>query len=127
MTELGINPGNVSTSASALMGRTVLGPDGKVLGRVKELAVDVSTDQTHVAALVLQEGFGSKGKKMLMPVVEMVWPVTNEAALRAKGMPASYKEQHDYLLLDYDLLDQQIIDVALYRTLAVQSQVQFPG
>ena len=111
MTELGINPGNVSTSASALMGRTVMGPDGKVLGRVKELAVDVSTDQTHVAALVLQEGFGSKGKKMLLPVVEMVWPVTNEAALRAKGMPASYKEQHDYLLLDYDLLDQQIIDV----------------
>ena len=111
MTELQINAGSVSTSVSALMGRTVLGPDGKVLGRVKELAVDVSADQTHVAALVLQEGFGSKGMKRLLPVVEMAWPVSNEAALRAKGMPASYKEHHDYLLLDYDLLDQQIIDV----------------
>ncbi len=38
-------------------------------------------------------------------------PVSNEAELRAKTKPVAYKEHHDYLLLDYDLLDQQIIDV----------------
>jgi magnesium transporter len=111
MTELQISPGRVSTSASALLGRSVLGLDGKVLGRVRELAVDVSADQTHVAALILGVGSGRKAKKTLLPVVELVWPGSNEAELRAKAMPASYKEHHDYLLLDYDLLDQQIIDV----------------
>src|ERR1700679_1547861 len=83
MTELQISPGRVATSASALLGRSVLGPDGKVCGRVNELAVDVSGNvpavQTHVAALLLRGGSVRKGKK--------------------------------YLLLDYDLLDQQIIDV----------------
>jgi CBS domain-containing protein/sporulation protein YlmC with PRC-barrel domain len=111
MTELQISPGKVATSASALLGRSVLGPDGKVCGRVKELAVDVSADQTHVAALILGEGSGRKGKKTLLPVVEVEWPASNEAELRAKVKPTSYKEHHDYLLLDYDLLDQQIIDV----------------
>ena len=115
MTELQISPGRVATSASALLGRSVLGPDGKVCGRVNELAVDVSGnvpgDQTHVAALILREGSGRKAKKTLLPVVEVVWPGSNEAALRAKVKPTSYKEHHDYLLLDYDLLDQQIIDV----------------
>jgi magnesium transporter len=111
MTELQLIPTNVATSASALLGRSVVGPDGAVCGRVKELAVDVSKDQTHVAALVLGTGSGRKAKKTLLPVVEVVWPTSNEAELRAKVKPAAYKEHHDYLLLDYDLLDQQIIDV----------------
>jgi magnesium transporter len=111
MTEVQIIPTVVATSASALLGRSVLGPDGVVLGRVRELAVDVSADQTHVAALILAERSGRKGKKTLLHVVDVVWPASNVAELRAKVKPTSYKEHHDYLLLDYDLLDQQIIDV----------------
>jgi CBS domain-containing protein/sporulation protein YlmC with PRC-barrel domain len=111
MSELQLIPTTVATSASALLGRSVLGPDGTVCGRVKELAVDVSNDQTHVAALVLRPTGGGKGKKTLLPVVDVVLPVSNEAELRAKTKPVAYKEHHDYLLLDYDLLDQQIIDV----------------
>ena len=60
MTELQLNPTAVATSASALLGRTVLGPDGKVLGKVKDLAVDVSTAQAHVAGLVLRKGWGRR-------------------------------------------------------------------
>jgi sporulation protein YlmC with PRC-barrel domain len=111
MTELQIIPTAVATSASALLQRNVLGPDGASLGRVKDLAVDVSTDQAHVAALVLRTGAGKKSKMTLLPVVNVVLPVSNEAELRAKAKPTAYKRQHDYLLLDYDLLDQQIIDV----------------
>ncbi|MGA7156323.1 MAG: CBS domain-containing protein [Acidobacteriaceae bacterium] len=112
MTELQLSPANVATSASALLGRGVLGADGKLLGKVKEMAVDVSADQTHVAALVLEtKGRGKKPKKLLLPVVDVVWPGSNVGELRAKGKPETYKEHHDYLLLDYDLLDQQIIDV----------------
>ena len=111
MTELQIIPTTVATSASALLQRNVLGPDGASLGRVKDLAVDVSTDQAHVAALVLRNGVGKKSKMTLLPVVNVVLPVSNQAELRAKAKPTAYKRQHDYLLLDYDLLDQQIIDV----------------
>ena len=111
MTELQLSPTVVATSASALLGRTVLGADGLPLGKVKDLAVDVSADQAHVAALVLRNGMGKKAKLTLLPVVEIEWPATNEAELRTKAKPLSYKRQHDYLLLDYDLLDQQIIDV----------------
>jgi sporulation protein YlmC with PRC-barrel domain/CBS domain-containing protein len=111
MTELQLIPTNVATSASALLGRSVLGLDGKVCGRVQDLAVDVSKDQTHVAALVLRPSSGGKEKKTLLQVVDMVLPGSNEAELRAKTKPVAYKEHHDYLLLDYDLLDQQIIDV----------------
>ncbi len=111
MSELQLIPMAVATSASALLGRSVLGPDGVSLGRVKDLAVDVSIAQGHVAALVLRKGSGKKAKLLLLPVAEMVMPASNEAELRAKGKPTAYKRQHDYLLLDYDLLDQQIIDV----------------
>ncbi|HSY36443.1 MAG TPA: CBS domain-containing protein [Acidobacteriaceae bacterium] len=111
MSELQLIPAMVATSASALLGRSVLGPDGKVCGQVKDLAVDVSKDQAHVAALILRPAGGKKAKKVLLPVVDLVLPVSNEAELRAKAKPVPYKEHHDYLLLDYDLLDQQIIDV----------------
>jgi sporulation protein YlmC with PRC-barrel domain/CBS domain-containing protein len=111
MSELQLIPTAVATSASALLGRTVLGPDGVSLGRVKDLAVEVSAAQAHVAALVLRTGLGKKAKLTLLPVVDVVLPVSNEAELRAKAKPTAYKRQHDYLLLDYDLLDQQIIDV----------------
>ena len=111
MSELQLIPAVVATSASALLGRTVLGADGKSLGRVKDLAVEVSSAQAHVAGLVLRTGAGKKQKLTLLPVSEVVLPVSNEGELRAKGKPGPYKRQHDYLLLDYDLLDQQIIDV----------------
>jgi magnesium transporter len=111
MSELQLIPTTVATSASALLGREVLGPEGAALGKVKDLAVDVSTDQVHVAGLVLRNGLGKKTKLTLLPVAELVMPPSNEAELRAKSKPVAYKRQHDYLLLDYDLLDQQIIDV----------------
>ena len=111
MTGLQLIPTVVATSASALLGRTVLGADGVSLGKVKDLAVEVSSAQAHVAALVLRNGVGKKAKLTLLPVAEMVMPSSNEGELRATGKPTVYKRQHDYLLLDYDLLDQQIIDV----------------
>jgi len=60
MSELQLIPTAVATSASALLGRSVLGPEGKALGKVKDLAVDVSTAQAHVAGLVLRNGLGKR-------------------------------------------------------------------
>ena len=61
MSELQLIPAMVATSASALLGRSVLGPDGKVCGQVKDLAVDVSKDQAHVAALLAPRAAAGPG------------------------------------------------------------------
>jgi sporulation protein YlmC with PRC-barrel domain/CBS domain-containing protein len=111
MSDLLTIPTSLSTNVSALVGRSVVDAEGKACGKVKEFAVDVSRDQTHVAALVLQHREGGKTKKMLLPVVEVIWPDSKDAPLCTKGAPGKYKEKNDFLLLDYDLLDQQIIDV----------------
>ncbi len=111
MQELLTMPTTLATNVSALVGRGVVDAEGKTLGSVQEFAVDVSKDQTHVAALVLRRREGGKTKKTLLPVVDVIWPEATEAPLRAKAAPGKYKEQNEFLLLDYDLLDQQIIDV----------------
>jgi magnesium transporter len=101
----------IPTSVSALLGRSVLDEAGKPCGHVKEFAVDVSADQTHVAALVLREKHEGKVRKTLLPVTQVEWPGFKDGALKAKAMPTKFKDSHEFLLLDYDLLDQQIIDV----------------
>jgi magnesium transporter len=105
------NPTDVATSVSALLGRSVVGAHGEVYGRVQEFAVNVSKDQTHVAALVLKRRKDGKTEKLLLPVDEIVFPKADETVLRAKHAPKAFTHSSDYLLLDYDLLDQQIIDV----------------
>jgi magnesium transporter len=104
-------PTGLATSASALLGRSVVDGEGQSLGTVKDFAVDVSADQLHVAALVLAHREGRTVKKTLLPVTQVVWPEVADAALKATGKPEKYKDQNEFLLLDYDLLDQQIIDV----------------
>jgi magnesium transporter len=105
------NPTNIATSVSSLLGRSVVGAHGVDYGRVQEFAVDVAKDQTHVAALVLKRRKDGKTQKLLLPVQEIVFPMADERVLRAKHAPKAFTHSSDYLLLDYDLLDQQIIDV----------------
>jgi magnesium transporter len=111
MTELLTIPAGLATSVSALLGRSVVDGAGKVLGSVQEFAVDVSADQLHIAALVLKHREGGKVVKTLLPVTEVAWPTESDAVLKATAEPEGYKEKNEFLLLDYDLLDQQIIDV----------------
>jgi len=102
---------NIATSASVLLGRTVLDAQGQECGRVVEFVVDVARDEAHIAALVLKSRKDGKTEKLLLPVEQIVYPGLDEAPLTAKSAPVKYVASKDYLLLDYDLLDQQIIDV----------------
>jgi magnesium transporter len=111
MSDLLTIPTSVDTSVSALVGRSVVDSEGKACGRVHEFAVDLSRDQTHVAALVLRLHKGRKVRETLLPVEQVIWPEAKDTPLRAKEMPGSYKEHNKFLLLEHDLLDQQIIDV----------------
>jgi magnesium transporter len=113
---LPISPVNMVTSASALMGRSVLGPDGGVCGKVRDFAVDSQKDGARVAGLILQ---GRAKARMFLPSEAVELPVTLDAPLRARKLPEAMPESNGYLLLDYDLLDQQIIDVDGHKVVRV--------
>jgi sporulation protein YlmC with PRC-barrel domain/CBS domain-containing protein len=101
----------VSTSVSVLMGAKVTDAQGKDCGRVREFVVNVAQEQTRVQALVLTRRANGKTEKLLLPVDAVEFPMPGQVELRAKSAPERFKASADYLLLDYDLLDQQIIDV----------------
>ena len=93
------------------MGVRVVDAAGKALGRVYEFAVDPAHDEAHVAALVLKHRTNGKTQTTLLPVVEISMPKAGQSGLSAKIKPKPIKKLNDYLLLERDLLDQQIIDV----------------
>jgi hypothetical protein len=84
---------------------------GKALGRVYEFAVDPAHDEAHVAALVLKRRANGKTHTTLLPVTEISMPKAGQTGLSAKITPKPIRKLNDYLLLERDLLDQQIIDV----------------
>jgi magnesium transporter len=100
----------IPTSASTLTGMKVIDSTGASVGRVYEFAVDVARDGTRVAALVLKKGSGSAGKTLL-PIENLVLPKHSDKVLHAKSNSTRALNGDDYLLLDRDLLDQQIIDI----------------
>ena len=106
----------ISTSVSSLLGRRVLDAQSNSLGRVKEFTVDVLRDGTHVAGLVLERrglnrNGGGKSERVYLPVTAIVFPGADDTVLRAKAEPTPFVQPNEFLLLDYDLLDQQIIDM----------------
>jgi len=111
-------PATLSTSVSALVGRTVVDASGKVCGHVHEFAVDVAKDGSHVLGLILRQRRGDKTETML-PVEQILIPTTPGADLQAKSTPHPVKHLSTYLLLERDLLDQQIIDVDGHKVVRV--------
>lgn len=97
------------TSASTLLGRRVLDGTGRSLGRVTELAVDISQDTGRIASLLVRKGVGRS--QVAVSVEGMSIPQRAGEALRTSSQPHAVNGLDDSLLLERDLLDQQIIDV----------------
>lgn len=102
---------DVSTSVAVLVGMSVVDGAGKPCGRVQELAVNVAEDGTRVAALVLRTRVDGKDETSLLPVSSLGEGAAGDAMLRTMGQPVAADRLEDFLLLERDLLDQQIIDV----------------
>jgi magnesium transporter len=100
----------IPTSASSLTGMKVVDPAGVSVGRVTEFAVDVARDGSRVAALVLKTGSGKAGP-ILLPIENIILPKASDSVLHAIANSTRALNGDDYLLLDRDLVDQQIIDV----------------
>ena len=112
--------GNQRTSVSALMGAAVLDAEGKAFGRVREFAVAPLTDSSKVEALVVRLAKARRGERpSLVRIDALELGAAGELKMMAGTEPGKMASGDDYLLLERDLLDQQIIDVNGHKVVRV--------
>ena len=107
------------TSVAALMGTLVFDARGGILGRVREFAVSPSTNSTHVHRLVLKLNGPDLNGRDNEVAIEDLQLTPNGVRLNDNASPAATPEGENYLLLERDLLDQQIIDVHGHKVVRV--------
>jgi magnesium transporter len=97
-----------SIALSELLGAPVLGPEGQMQGRVREVAVCPQADPARVCGLIVKT---RQGDRLLL--TERLTEVTGKAvrADTSADQWAPFTSSEGMLLLGRDLLDQQIIDV----------------
>ncbi len=112
---------NYRTSVSTLMGAPLLDEQGRFYGRVREFAVSPQVDSSRVLSFVVQrKGAGRGSKPSLVPVSSLKREATGELKLVEGAAVAVVMESaEDFLLLERDLLDQQIIDVNGHKIVRV--------
>ena len=102
------------------MGTAVVGADGKAFGRVREFAVAPLTDATRVEALVVRLAKAARGDSpTLVAISSLKVGVAGQLRLVADAQVWEMRATDDYLLLERDLLDQQIIDVNGHKVVRV--------
>jgi len=111
---------NQRTSVSALLGSTVADAQGSPLGHVRELAVAPSIDAAHIHGIVLRLVSAKRDKQPSMILIsQLELGPGGHMQLRKDAQPTVLQGDDDYLLLERDLLDQQIIDVHGHKVVRV--------
>ncbi len=112
--------GNHRTSVSALMGTAVLDADGKAVGRVREFAVAPLVDANRVEALVLRLKAAARLEQpSLVAISSLRLGTAGQLTMIAGTSVWEMRSTDDFLLLERDLLDQQIIDVHGHKVVRV--------
>jgi CBS domain-containing protein len=102
------------------MGVSVLDAEGKAFGRVREFAVAPQVDSERVTALVLRLAQdGRAAKPSLVAISSLERGQDGQLKLLAGAQATELGSHDDYLLLERDLLDQQIIDVNGHKVVRV--------
>jgi len=94
-------------SLTALLGTPVTDAQGHLRGRLKDIAVATGPDAGKVAGLVLKTRAGL----FIVPSQEVMETPAGNLELRSAGAMAPLQDQGNYLYLQQDLVDRQIIDV----------------
>ena len=114
------NHTNHRTSVSALVGSTVLDAQGNAFGRIRELAVSPVVDAVHVYGLVIRRLSDARGDlPALVAMAELMLTQDGDIQLRKDAAFVPLVADADYLLLERDLLDQQIIDINGHKVVRV--------
>ena len=110
---------NLRTSVATLLGVPIFNSDGVELGSVREFAVSPLNDASRVEALVLR-GRDKKGnRRLLVPVSGMKLGTGGRLEVLSGVKVGALPRGADFLLLERDLLDQQIIDVDGHKVVRV--------
>jgi len=94
-------------SLTALLGTPVTDSAGHLRGRLKDIAVATGPDAGKVAGLVLKTRTGL----CIVPSQEVMETPAGTLELRSSGALVPLKDEGNYLYLQQDLVDRQIIDV----------------
>ena len=102
------------------MGSAVLDAQGAAIGHVRELAVAPSVDSAHVYGIVLKLVSAKRGERpSVIPIAQLQLNPAGALQLRETAHPTPMPDDENYLLLERDLLDQQIIDVHGHKVVRV--------
>jgi CBS domain-containing protein len=111
---------NHRTSVAMLLGATVYRAGGGAFGRVREFAVAPLVDASRVEALVVQGAHsGRKDRCSFVPVKLLQMNSAGLLEIAAEAKVGAMPQQDDFLMLERDLLDQQIIDVNGHKVVRV--------
>jgi magnesium transporter len=111
---------NLRTSVSTLMGAALRDARGQTIGHVKEFAVAPSTDSGHVQGVLIKLNKAKRDDKhSLVPILWMQIGERGELQLIDEHWPLEIAKDDEFLLLERDLLDQQIIDVHGHKVVRV--------
>jgi len=111
---------SVKTSVSALLGMPIVDANGKTFGRVKEFAVAPLVDASRVKGLVVKRTNAKRGSRpSLISIADLTRDDSGNLRLVKGAHTQAMTAADDYLLLERDLLDQQIIDVHGHKVVRV--------
>ena len=94
-------------SLTALLGTPVTDAQGHLRGRLKDVAVATGPDAGKVAGLVLKTRTGL----CIVPSQDVMETPSGTLELRSSGTLVPLQDQGNYLYLQQDLVDRQIIDI----------------
>jgi len=94
-------------SLTALLGTPVTDAQGHLRGRLKDVAVATGPDAGKVAGLVLKTRDGL----CIVPSQDVMETPAGTLELRSSGTLIPLEDQGNYLYLQQDLVDRQIIDI----------------
>jgi magnesium transporter len=94
-------------SLTALLGTPVTDAQGHLRGRLKDIAVATGPDAGKVAGLVLKTRTGL----CIVPSQDVMETPAGTLELRSAGAMVPLKDDGNYLYLQQDLVDRQIIDI----------------
>ena len=94
-------------SLTAILGAPVTDPEGHLCGKLKDIAVTTGPEGGKVAGLVLKTRAGLA----LVPSEEVMETPAGTLEVRSAEALAPLKEEGNYLFLQQDLVDRQIIDI----------------
>jgi sporulation protein YlmC with PRC-barrel domain len=94
-------------SLTALLGTPVTDAQGHLRGRLKDIAVATGPDAGKVAGLVLKTRAGL----CIVPSEDVMETPAGTLELRSSGALVPLKDEGNYIYLQQDLVDRQIIDI----------------